>query len=278
MTRRRPDRKKNRRKFSNFHLTAAVVLSVLIMLASVSAFEWLRGVFLNSSMFVLRGISIQGNSHVESADILDAADLSVGASSVYSVAPHILARRLEAQFRYLERVEVQRRLNGWLTIVVKEREPVALVADSGGSGFMVIDARCFVLEEGLQDMLEDVPVIVGFDGRKLLNGQHEHTESVDLALDVLASVRSVVPEVSDEVSLLDARDPDRIALHLRAHSASSATQSMSGAVIRIASDQIEEGLGNIIPVMMEREQENKQTRYLDARFPGTVYCMGASDG
>ncbi len=316
MGRNKLDRKKFNEKKRERGISLPLTLTMIIFLAiatsaSISAFEWLRDLCLSRTY--IKEIAIKGNQRISSEDILNVSRLRVGVDSIHSIMPHIVEKRIKTQSRYLERVSVQRRfareqkarLYAWVTIEVKEREPLALVkSEIDADFFIVIDDQGFILEEvrpGMKPVCisprENIPVIVGVDANILESGgQNEvgtsdiltHPAS-DLALDVLIGVRSATPGLFDEISYVDARDPDNIVLYLQRRSesvefgaksevpeaGSSVPHALSSGVgmsIRLASDRIEEGLSNILPVIMKRRAENKVTKYLDARFPGAVYC------
>jgi hypothetical protein len=296
----RSNRRRHRHKLSGFHIIMAAILLAIVTFASISIFEWLWGSFLNCSMFTLGGVSIEGNHRVSSADILDSANLGIGTDSVYSIMSHITEKRIESQFRYLERVEVKRGIArkkggwiyGWVTIEVQEREPVALVEEDNDS-FMIIDNRGFILEEGVQPPREGMPVIVGVQGRALSTSGGPMPLALGIALDIIENARSMIPELFHEISYIDVRDQDDIILALDTGSEEDVA-SLSASVlrpestpvqhpvssktnIRLASDRIREAMMDILPVIMKRRAENKKTECLDARFPGAVYCTSGSD-
>lgn len=271
---RKPNRKKYKRRLSGFHTLVMTILLAIITSASISAFEKLQGVLLNSSIFALKGVSIQGNRRISSADILDALDLPLGTNSIYSIMSHIVEKRIKARFRYLEWVEIQRKANGWMTIMIKEKEPVALIAASRDADcFDICDAHGFILKEEVRPSYEGMPVII-----RPVTGD-DASRAIVLALDVLAHSRSVIPELCSEISCIDTRDPDNIILTLDAgysKPASSIQHPVSRNVtVRIASDRIREGLSDVLPVIMRRREESKEAKYIDARFPGAVYCRDA---
>jgi hypothetical protein len=237
----RANRRRHRHKLSSLLMVMAAILLAIMTFASISIFEWLWGSFLNCSMFTLGGVSIEGNHRVSSADILDAANLGIGTDSVYSIMSHVIEKRIESQFRYLERVKVKRGIarkqggwiHGWATIEVQEREPVALVEEDSdssfldkkleqnfaqaffkGLSFMIIDNRGFILEEGIKSPREGMPVIVGVQGRALSNSGGSIPLELEVALDIIENARSVVPELFHEISYIDVRDQDNIILAL----------------------------------------------------------------
>jgi len=298
-------KKKKRERGISIPLTLAMIIFLAAATsASISGFERLRDFYLSRTY--IKEIVVKGNSRISSEDILSAASLREGIDSIRYVIPHVLEKRIKDQSRYLERVSVQRKLAheqkaslyAWVTIEVKEREPLALVkSEIDADSFIVIDDQGFILEEVRSDSMpvcifpdEKIPVIVGIDADILKGvGQSKagtpgtliHPVS-DLALDVLVDARSMLPELFDEISCVDARNPDDIVLYLQQKernrdleaggSVSYAWGSEAGTVIRLASDRIKEGLSSILPVIMKRREENKATRYMDARFSGVVYC------
>ena len=101
----------------------------------------------------------------------------------------------------------------------------------------------------------------------------------------------MAPELFSKISCIDACDSDNIILLLQEERSvkvrgqkdkreepgyvghkSAAPGSRVEIIARLASDQIEEGLSSILPVIMKRREKGKRTRYMDARFSGAVYC------
>jgi len=288
----KPTYRKQKNGISKPRILAMVVSLVIITSVGILVFEWLWGSFLNSPLFTLKGVSVQGNYRISSADILDASQLSVGDDSIYSFMSHTTEKRIRALSRYLEHVQVERKfairrsegMYGWVTITIKEREPVALVGiERDADYFIVVDAHGFALEKVRTDPYtgpkssygDDLPVIAGVDIGELKLGVQNKLPVLSLALDVLEDARSVIPELLDEISCVDARDRDNIVLCLRTHNVSlvaTGNRSMSEMDIRIASDRVRDGLRNALPVITRRIEEAKETEYIDARFPGAIYC------
>ena len=281
-------KRKKRDKISAPPILVIIVSLVIVTFAIVLTYEWLRDSFLGSSLFTLKEVSIQGNNRISSANILNVSNLNVGDDRLYSVMPHLVEKRIKAMSRYIEQVRVERKFTirgngGILNIIVKEREPVALVGiERNADSFVVVDADGFALEEVRTDAYtgpkssygDSLPVIVDADARELKLGMQNRLPALNLALDVLENARSVIPELLDEISCIDAGDQDNIVLCLQTNSVSLATGSspVSEMDIRIAKDRIEVGLSNALPVIMKRMVEAKGTEYIDARFPGAIYC------
>lgn len=285
---RKPNRRKHERRFSNLRMAVLTLFLTIVTSASISAFEWLQTFYL--SHIRLKEISVQGNHRISSADILAASNLHMGSDSIDSTKAHIAEKRIRDRFRYLEQVEIEHRMDGRVIIAVKERKPIALVAYFGNpDSFTVIDAHGFILEEveaksKLAGILPygDLPVVIGDIPKPIIDAVLRVTDfpALNIALGVLNIARVENLELFGEISRLDVRDQDDIILCLQEKIKKrlmANDQRLSGqqVIVRIASDRIKEGLSNILPVIMKRREENRETKYIDARFPGVVYCSNS---
>lgn len=301
------DQGRRKCRFSGVHVFMSIIFLCIITVAIIYAFEWLFSYILNYRLFALKEVLINGNSQIDSVDILDAANLHmyIGTRSVYSIMSHVIEKRIKARFRCLEQVKVIRKAvrepgkgtYGLLSINIKERQPIAIAASGENArSFMVVDEHGFALEEieaGLKSSppYTDMPVIVGVDDMVLRVNPERNPDqktTLDLALDVLVNARLV--NLYGEIQYINARDPDDIILRLRQRSTSDGASTsglthselsaisnyQTGVMVRIASDRIRDGLSDATPVITKcmgasREMEYE---YIDARFPGAVYCKG----
>jgi len=278
----RRNKKKHERGVSIPLVLAMVIFLTVATPAIISSFDWLKGFWLSHTY--IAKVTVKGNQRVSSSDILDASRLRVGIDSICSLMPHVVEKRIRTRSRYLKRVLVRHRfarekragLCGQITIEIEEREPTALISAGKSDGsFIVIDAQGFILETTRAGSRaagvfphENLPVILGVD-KKALSGSSQGTFAcpvLELALEALVITRSVAPELLNEISCIDARDPDNIVLLLQGK------ERASEVTVRLASNLIEEGLSNILPVIAKRRKENRGMKYMDARFSGTVYC------
>lgn len=282
----RSDYEVYRRKFTMPYIFVGMMLIGIFAFGIVSGFELLYIHVINLDIFKLKEIAIYGNNQVSASDILDIAKLQeyVGIYSVYSIMPHVVEKRIKSHFRYLDQVKIDRSIardpvkgiHGLLTIAVKEREPVALVA-SGNNSFIVTDASGFALEELKGDTklgfpYKNMPVILGVDQEidtNWLESSSTLKNPLKLALEVVINARSVIPELIKD-SYVDAVEPDDIILSFE-------NRDLPEIKVRIASDRIREGLEDVAPVIARLSEERKETKYVDARFAGAVYCMGLED-
>jgi len=271
-------------KFSSLHFLMFLTLLAVFAFAFILAFEFSYDKIINSRFFTLNEIAVYGNKHVSTSIILDATELRtiMSINSVYSIMPHIIEKRIKSQFSYLENVKVKRIVDrdkirgiyGLLVITVKEREPVALIPCREDSGsFMVVDNNGILLEELKGDVrftgpYLNMPVIIGVDEVVLKNRKDEIPE-VDTALEVISRARVSIPELFNQISYIDSREPEDIKLYLQNPGLSSRTELK----IRLAKDRIKEGLEDVLPVVKKIRLDRKEVEYIDLRFPGAVYCM-----
>jgi len=277
-------------KLPNSFIATSVLLLAMMTSASIYASEKVYKIFTNSSFFVLQGMSICGNNSIGTSDIIKATGLSIGNDRICSFMSHVIEKRIKSYSRYIEQVKIKRDLTcGQLVINIKEREPVAIVAESRDAGILrVVDVNGFILDElTSKDFAlsshKNIPFIFEDEikspnrqgepcmGRSLskLSDQSDLSESyvvsvsACLALSILSEIHSVVPNIISKISNIDARDPDDIRISLK-----------SGLNVRLASDRIKEGLFDVKHWMTNPEKQNSGTdfNYIDARFPGAVYC------
>ena len=302
MTKSRTESKEGKRRLSNAQIMMMIFILAVMTVAGIFSCERLKALAMNSRFFTLKSVSVEGNHKVSSADILSAASLDVGNQSIFSISPEVLALRIKSAFRYVDDVEVHRSLSlhdnvgmhGNLVISIKERQAVALVAcePAGDSCVALIDKRGNVLEEEKQFSDKHLPVIVKSGTETNEDGIMDVADApeVGLGLSVLADIESTAPALFDHISRVDARNPDDILLYLGKNTESqmdtitstcpnqSVHETAYGDImLRFTSKQIMEALNRIKSVIMKRETENKRTTYIDARFPGALYCRGSEE-
>ncbi|MEK7398944.1 MAG: FtsQ-type POTRA domain-containing protein [Candidatus Poribacteria bacterium] len=257
------------------------ILLAIMTFGSIYASDQIYKKVIGSSIFVLKEMSIYGNSIISASDIQKSTGLNIGMDGVLSSMPQIIESRIKAQSLYVESVGVKRDLmSGQLIIKVKEREPVAIIAESkNATTFDVVDINGFVIEQLTKDGLlsySDNGMIFIFGGsakgfaRQNINSVsdkitdlYKGSESANLALNVLSGIRSIIPSIYNEISYIDARDSNDIKIFMK-----------NGLNIRVAGDRIKEGLVDVSNWMTNPKIQDMETdlNYIDARFPGAIYC------
>lgn len=272
--------KNNDRRISNSVIALLMLALGITTFGSIYASDKIYKKFTNSSFFVLKGVSIYGNSIINSSDILKSAKINIGTDGIASLMPDIIENRIKSQLRYIQNVEVKSDLlNGQLIIKVDERKPIAIVAESKEAlVFAVIDINGFLTEIITKDELS-LPLYKNLifinNNAKSINkwnidnitdsdvDSYVNSKPVNLSLNVISEIRSIIPCVYDEISSIDARDPNDIIIRLK-----------NGLKIRITEDRIKEGLIDISYWMINPKVQNIKAsfNYIDARFPGAIYC------
>ncbi len=269
------------RRLSNLAIIMLTILLAIMTFGSIYASDQIYKKVIGSSIFVLKEMSIYGNSIISASDIQKSTGLNIGMDGVLSSMPQIIESRIKAQSLYVESVGVKRDLmSGQLIIKVKEREPVAIIAESkNATTFDVVDINGFVIEQLTKDGLlsySDNGMIFIFGGsakgfaRQNINSVsdkitdlYKGSESANLALNVLSGIRSIIPSIYNEISYIDARDSNDIKIFMK-----------NGLNIRVAGDRIKEGLVDVSNWMTNPKIQDMETdlNYIDARFPGAIYC------
>jgi hypothetical protein len=260
---------KNRR-LSNLAIFGLLLLMIMMTSLTISALEGSKKILSNSSLLVLKGVSIYGNSTVRETDIFESVGLDVGTDRLNSFMSHIIEKRIKSHSRYVNEVDVKRDLlKGQLIITVEEREPIAIVATSMDTKvFRIVDINGFILDElsnaDFPSLYRNIPFI--FEDNANANNQEKSlivSRSANLGLRVLAESKTAIPELLTDISSIDARNSDDIILHLR-----------KGVNIRLASDRIKEGLLDARCLILNSKLHyfDNNINYIDARFPGAIYC------
>jgi cell division septal protein FtsQ len=264
------------RRLSNLAIIMLTILLAVMTFGSIYASDQIYKKFMGSSIFVLKEMSIYGNSIISASDIQKSTGLNIGMDGVFSSMPHIIESRIKGHSLYVESAEVKRDLmSAQLIIKVKEREPVAIIAESkNATTFDVVDINGFVIEQLTKDELLSYSVngiifIFGGSAKGInsasdkITDLYKGSESANLALNVLSGIRSIIPGIYNEISYIDARDSNDIKIFMK-----------NGLNIRVAGDRIKEGLVDVSNWMTNPKIKDMETElnYIDARFPGAIYC------
>ncbi len=170
-----------------------VALVGLVVLAAAT--WWVT----NSAIFNLRTLEIRGNAHLSKTQVARVGDLT-GEVNVLWTLPGTIERRLERHPRIRE-AHVSRTLPSTLTVVVKERRPVAVLPESGaiiGPDGKVIGKK---RQTGALPRISTTPIVGG--------------EEKPAAGDGLAVARAMPPKVRRLVQDISVGPVGRIELQLR---------------------------------------------------------------
>ncbi len=153
----------------------------------------------NSAIFNLRTLEITGNVHLSKTQVARVGDLT-GEVNVLWTLPGTIERRLERHPRIRE-AHVSRTLPSTLTVVVKERRPVAVLPESGaivGPDGKVLGKK---RQTGALPLISTTPVVGG--------------REKPAARDGLAVARAMSPTLRRLVQDITVGEMGRIELHLR---------------------------------------------------------------
>ncbi len=175
------------------------VLAVMLVLAGVYY-------LLNSDLWLLKTISITGNTRLSAERITKLAGLD-GETNLMKVAKDRIEASIEAD-PWVARVVVVRDLPSRLEIAVTERLPFARVKQV--NKLFTLDQRGYVLEVGDDPRFDDVPVINEIKVGRLVVG--ERTRSA-LLRGSLKSLAGLTKEIRDKVVWISVPSLDKLAFH-----------------------------------------------------------------
>lgn len=200
----------------------------------------------SGDVLIVDRISVIGAQIIPKSKIISISGIRMG-MDMRRVSPNSISKRLLSHFRYLKRVKVSKGISGEVVIEVKERQPEAVLRS--GNRYYLIDDEGFVLEEDVSPER--------FKGFKMIEGKP------GIALAVMKYVRMLYPVLYERTTLVSAREPFEIVLHLE-----------DGARILLNAEEIEEGLENAYLVDSIRRGQGEKGGYIDARYDKLVYCGG----
>lgn len=145
---RRP-RKANLRGYVN--LLKVILIAVFVVYALYY--------FSQSSFFFLREIEVHGQKHLASAEIGRESGLSAG-MNIFQINLDQAKKRLLTN-PWIESVDLRRQLPHTVQIIVKERQPSALLYDIAGQHWLVLDRNGICIEGVGSLHMYSLPIITG---------------------------------------------------------------------------------------------------------------------
>ena len=248
---------------------------LIIGLTCVIGLLFIHYLTTKSGFFRVKRVSVAGNEHYTQKEVIAALDFSPRQSDVHTISGVAVEQRLKQKLSYVKQAHISKSiLKRSLTLEITEREPVALLKypEKSRVRYVLVDLEGYVLEyiESLSVPSSIVTIIC--TERRIPNvGNRVDSDSVQLALNVLNLVLSLVPEIVPTLQTIDANRPDKIAL-----------QFNNIPMVWISSDFIKSGVYHISLFMknqvmlMETGQHtsNPLNGYLDARFKDAIYWGG----
>ncbi|OPZ22759.1 MAG: cell division protein FtsQ [candidate division BRC1 bacterium ADurb.BinA364] len=190
-------------------------LVALAMLGALSVLAWRRGQsFVQSGFFAIRTVQVQGLSAEMDREIERAAGLDrlQGRNLLY-----LDARRLEeriARHPRIETVRVDKVYPNTVQISASERKAVALI---NADRVYWIDRNGILLDRASSalDEHEDLPFINGVKVAPLNLGDRVENSGLASALDLIARMKQLNPQMYRSVGEIRADDPNSLILYLR---------------------------------------------------------------
>lgn len=153
--------------------------------------------FINSAFFSIGSIVVDGNKYISSDDIIRIAGID-GNLNIFRMNTGELKKRLLCDLR-IENVEISRKFPATIVINVKERQPLAYVANS--YGFVEIDQQGIVLSAFKTLHKINVPMITGASLGDIYVGDKVDMPEVMNILPYLASLDETTLNQISEVNV-----------------------------------------------------------------------------
>ncbi|MFH1736721.1 MAG: FtsQ-type POTRA domain-containing protein [Actinomycetota bacterium] len=253
----KPSAKEKRRRIveerQNRRLKAVVVV-LLIAIAGEALY-----IFAKSDTFAIRKITVTGNRHVATKQIVKTSRLSLNKNIFDFSAPQV-GDRIE-EIPWIKDAECVRRLPLMVTIVVREREQRATLAQAGR--FYLLDKEIYILQE-LGAAPPDFPVITDapfVEG--LLPGVKVGSPAVRNAVECVVALDA---SVTSDIAVVSAPTIDGLALKLK-----------SGPVIMYGKTEMTDQKNYAIKVILDQAtKEGRTWQYIDVRVPSNPVAKAAA--
>jgi cell division septal protein FtsQ len=219
----------------------------------------------------VKQISISGINHYTQEDIeIAALGLNPNRSNVHTISEQAVESRLK-QLIYVKRADISKNVvTRSLTIQIIEREPVALLKYRVNRNihFLLVDLDGYVLEYRGTQASDRIVTIVGDGGQLPKLGSQVDSEGVQLALRLLRSALGLIPESVSRLRIIDANQPEKIALQLD----DLPVAWLSYDLIEIGLYHLNQLLKNQTTILKKRNRTAKDLGgYLDTRFEDAIY-------
>ncbi|HMY35879.1 MAG TPA: FtsQ-type POTRA domain-containing protein [bacterium] len=249
--------RKQERRARRINKLAVKTVSVLLLLFFVMVlFNWQEWV-VNSSLFSLRNVYVQGNLIGSKEDIIKAADLDMG-RRLAEIDLTKTADRIKMNPLF-EHVTVSRNYPSSVVITVKEREPFAFLPMDE---LYPVDANGFVLPKLKARMIYNLPVISGMTG-VAQPGKKFKNDRLPLALQFLAKAKEADESLFYDISEVVVNKKDMTVFLNSRHVA-----------FRIEDEELMRAAVYLSAAAQHFKQEDdavKGTREVDLRYNGQIF-------
>lgn len=184
-------KKENEKHASNTSGKMRGILSFAVAVVAV--------IFVMSIVFRVSNITVEGNHHYTSDEIINAIDIEEG-DNLFFFDRFATISRVFAKLPYIEEISVERSLPGNVRITVLECTAMAYIEI--GDEDWTIDHNCKVLGKATEDELSDLIPITGFNPGTLFIGESltskDGEEAVAYLADILNQIqdRGMTPKIA----------------------------------------------------------------------------------
>ncbi|NLW30932.1 MAG: FtsQ-type POTRA domain-containing protein, partial [Fibrobacter sp.] len=207
---------KIRKRFKKlfFRLFVAILMGSALVVGAMAGRNGIGKIwnkFLESNYLSIKQIKVSGTVNVSREDITLGSGLKHG-DKLYKVKKKNITEKLKEN-PWIEQIKIDRKLSGIVLIMIKEREPVALVNDGN---IRQIDRNGFVLPF-IPGSVSSLPVVTGLRINK--NGTDNYCQAVEddlkRLLMVLDEVERSEKELLSGISQIDLTDKNMIKVKLQ---------------------------------------------------------------
>lgn len=207
---------KIRKRFKKlfFRLFVAILMGSALVVGAMAGRNGIGKIwnkFLESNYLSIKQIKVSGTVNVSREDITLGSGLKHG-DKLYKVKKKNITEKLKEN-PWIEQIKIDRKLSGIVLIMIKEREPVALVNDGN---IRQIDRNGFVLPF-IPGSVSSLPVVTGLRINK--NGTDNYCQAVEddlkRLLMVLDEVERSEKELLSGISQIDLTDKNMIRVKLQ---------------------------------------------------------------
>jgi cell division protein FtsQ len=216
-----------------------------------------------SAMFTIDRITVRGNAHLSTGEILSLVDGLKGQNLLSARLGGWRQRLLDSSWLY--DAALRRSLPSTVEITVVERRPIGI--GRIGSGLFLVDARGAVIDEyGPRYADIDLPVIDGLSGAAAGSEAELDARRATLATRALGALRSQ-PDLMRRISEIDVSDPRNAVVIL----------DKDTVLVRLGEDRFVERLQAYIDLAPTLRERVPDMEYVDLRFGDRVAVGGPRD-
>lgn len=210
-----------------------------------------------SKFLSVHQIQVKGNQQLSSERIVALSGISAD-TNIFQFSTGKVAEKIEREV-WVKKAEVRRRFPLKVEIVIKERQPLAVIAY--GNRFILVDKEAKILQVEKENIFPSLPIIkeVTITG-KVAPGRSIKSLSLTNALSCLKYLEA---DLKSAIAFLSAPSIDGLALQLR-----------SGLVILYGKVELPEEKNYAIKtIVSQAESRGQKLKYIDVRVPSTPAAM-----